>query len=126
MEYIYHGTHIGAAVSIQREAKMRLFNEPYISFSSDYKVAKYYSIMKGGTYRNVILRTIKTDDFKLSPKYNKNNGFEWITTKNIPIEELEIETKIGWIPLKKWDFIDKKIIEMKYIRTFESFKYAQI
>jgi hypothetical protein len=65
--------------------------------------------MKGGSARGIVFRTKKTDDFIPSPKYNKNNGYEWITTKEIPVEELEINTQYGWIPLNNWDFIDKNI-----------------
>jgi hypothetical protein len=123
MKYIYHGTHVGAAVSIQREGEMKLFREPYISFTSDFKVARYYSILKGSNYRCVILRTVLTDDFILSPKYMKNKGHEWITDKNIKVDVLEIETKEGWIPLKRWDFIENKVIEkMKHIINFISFR----
>jgi hypothetical protein len=108
--YIYHGTHIGAGFHIQRDGKMKLFNEPYISFTSDPNVAKYYANMKGGSSgRNIILRTNLTKDFQESPKYEKNNGHEWITTKEIPVDELEINSKYGWIPLNNWDFIDNNI-----------------
>jgi hypothetical protein len=88
---------------------MKLFNEPFISFTSKPNVANYYANMKGGSERGIVLRTKLTNEFSLSPKYNKNNGYEWITKKEIPIKELEINTKYGWIPLNNWDFIDKKI-----------------
>ena len=122
IEYIYHGTTMGAAISIQREGKMKLFLEPYISFSSHYRVSRYYSMVKGGSDRNVILRTILTNEFSLSPKFKHNNGHEWITDKEIPIDKLEVETIQGWVPLSKWDFIDKKIMEMKYLKRFSLFE----
>lgn len=124
INYIYHGTSIPAANSIKREGKMRLFNEPYISFTSKYSVAKYYSIMKGGNERKVVLRMIITDEFSLSNKYYKNDGFEWVTKREIPVDELEIETKYGWVPLRKWDFIEKKIIEK--IKLFKEFSEKSI
>jgi hypothetical protein len=65
--------------------------------------------MKGGTDRAVILRTKLTSDFKQSPKFNKKDGYEWITTREIPSNELEVQTNQGWIPLNNWDFIDKAI-----------------
>jgi len=112
-EYVYHGTYDGAAYSIQRDGRMKLNaagnNEHYISFTSKPKVALYYAEMKGGSGRGVVLRTKKTDDFKLTPKYEKNEGFEWITIREIPVEEIEIKTKYGWIPLDNWDFIDKEM-----------------
>lgn len=45
-------------------------------------------------------------------KFEKNNGHEWITLKEIPIEKLEIKTKYGWVKLSNWDFIDKEIINL--------------
>jgi len=113
-KFIYHGTNDGAAYYIQRSGKMRINaagnNEPYISFTGDLNVAKYYADMKGGTSRGVVLRIIRTPDFFLSPKYKKNKGHEWVTEREIPLSELEIQTKEGWAPLEKWDIIDKKII----------------
>jgi len=112
-EYIYHGTYDGAGHSIQRYGGMKLQavnNEPYISFTSKPDVARYYADMKGGKNRGIILRTKLSNDFSLSPKFTKNKGHEWITDKEIPINKLEISTQYGWIPLSKWDFIDKKII----------------
>ena len=112
-EYVYHGTNDGAGYHIQRDGRMKINaagnNEPYISFTSKPKVASYYATMKGGSGRGVVLRTKKTNDFKLAPKYEKNEGFEWITTREIPVAELEINTKHGWIPLDSWDFIDKEM-----------------
>lgn len=108
--YLYHGTSIGAVLSIKRDGKMKLNqalgsrpNSPdsFLSFSSKPDVAEYYAKMKGGG-RGVVLRTIKTNNFKPSPKYNKNDGYEWITTKEIPTNNLEIKTVSGWIPLSKW------------------------
>jgi hypothetical protein len=111
--YVYHGTYDGAGYGIQRDGKMKINaagnNEPFISFTSKPDVAKYYADMKGGSARGIVLRTPKTPDFQLSPKFKKNGGFEWITTREIPIGELEINTKYGWIPLENWDFIDKEI-----------------
>ena len=86
-------------------------NNQLISFTSNPNVADYYATMKGGNGRKVILRTRLTNDFKLSPKYENNNGYEWITNKEIPIDRLEIKTPIGWVPLSKWDLIDKKTIQ---------------
>jgi len=106
---IYHGTHVGAAISIQRNGGMKLNTEPYISFTSKPSVAKYYAEMKGGRDRGIILRTQLTNDFKQSPKFDKKDGYEWITTREIPSSELEVMTSQGWIPLNKWDFIDKEI-----------------
>ena len=112
-DYVYHGTYDGAGFSMQRDGRMRINgagnNEPFISFTSKPNVAKYYADMKGGSGRGIVLRTPKTNDFQLSPKFNKNNGFEWITTKEIPTDKLEINTQYGWIPLYNWDFIDKEI-----------------
>ena len=114
-EFIYHGTNDGAAYHIQKSGKMKINaannNEPYISFTSDMKVAKYYAEMKGDKYRAVVLRIMKTPDFSLSPKFEKNKGHEWITEREIPINEIEIETKEGWVPLEKWDIIDKKRLQ---------------
>jgi len=111
--YVYHGTYDGAGFSIQRNGRMKINaannGEPFISFTSKPYTAKYYADMKGGKGRGIVLRTKKTDDFQLSPKFKKNDGFEWITTKEIPIEELEINTKYGWIPLNGWDFVDRDI-----------------
>jgi hypothetical protein len=111
--YVYHGTYDGAGYYIQRTGGMKINaannNEPFISFTSKPNVAKYYADMKGGSARGIVLRTKKTTDFTPSPKYKKNDGFEWITTREIPVEELEINTKYGWIPLNDWDFIDKEI-----------------
>ena len=112
--YLYHGTYDGAGVSIQRDGRMKINaagnNEPFISFTSMPDAAKYYANMKGGASRGIILRIKKTSEFQLSPKFRKkDNGFEWITTREIPINEIEINTKYGWIPLNDWDFIDKEI-----------------
>jgi hypothetical protein len=112
--YVYHGTYDGAGYHIQRTGSMKINaannNEPYISFTSKPNVAKYYADMKGGSARGIVLRTKKTNDFQLSLKYKKNDAYEWVTTREIPVDELEINTKYGWIPLNTWDFIDKKII----------------
>jgi len=75
--------------------------DSYILFTSKPDVANYYAKMKGGN-KGVVLRTKKTNDFKLSPKYDKNEEYEWITTREIPISELEIKTNGGWIPLNNW------------------------
>jgi len=111
--YVYHGTYDGAGYYIQRTGSMKINaagnNEPYISFTSKPNVAKYYADMKGGSARGIVLRTKKTSDFQLSSKYKKNDSYEWITTREIPVDELEINTKYGWIPLNSWDFIDKEI-----------------
>jgi hypothetical protein len=111
--YVYHGTYDGAGYYIQRTGGMKINaagnNEPFISFTSKPNVAKYYADMKGGSARGIVLRTKKTNDFVESPKFKKNDGFEWVTTREIPIEELEINTKYGWISLNNWDFIDKEI-----------------
>jgi len=120
-KYIYHGTNIGAAISMQHSGKMHSISaSKKISFTSDYKVARYYSIMKG--HRPVILRIIRTEDFKLEDKFEKNNGFEWVTLREIPVNEIEVETKDGWIPLKSWDFIDNKVLEMKYLKSYKLFE----
>ena len=113
--YLYHGTNVNAGYHIQKSGKMKLNsadnNEPFLSFSEKLNVARYYKLMKGGEDRGIILRVKKTDDFKLSDKYKKNDGYEWVTTREIPSKELEIFiTKYGWIQLTKWDFIDKRII----------------
>ena len=114
-EFIYHGTNNGAAYHIQKSGGMKINaannNEPYISFTSDLRVARYYAEMKGGKYNGVIFRILRTPDFSLSPKFKKNKGYEWITKREIPLKELEIETKEGWIPLEKWDIIDKRVIK---------------
>jgi hypothetical protein len=111
--YVYHGTYDGAGYYIQRTGSMKINaannNEPYISFTGKPNVAKYYADMKGGSARGIVLRTRKTDDFQLSPKYKKNDSYEWVTTREIPVDELEINTKYGWIPLNAWDFINKEI-----------------
>lgn len=111
--YVYHGTYDGAGYGIQRDGMMKINaagnNEPFISFTSKPNTAKYYADMKGGRNRGVVLRTKKTNDFELSPKYKRNEGYEWVTTREIPIDELEINTQYGWIPLNNWDFIDKEI-----------------
>ncbi len=110
--YVYHGTYDGAGYYIQRTGGMKINaannNEPYISFTGKPDVAKYYADMKGGS-RGIVLRTKKTNDFQLSPKYKKNDSYEWITTREISANELEINTKYGWIPLNNWDFVDKEI-----------------
>ena len=115
LNYVYHGTNVGAGYHIQRSGGMKLNaannNEPYISFTSKLDVANYYAKMKGGSDKGVVLRTKLNDNFKLSPKYNKNDdGFEQITSNEIPVDLLEIKTKYGWIPLNNWDFIENKII----------------
>lgn len=107
VKYIFHGTHTGACITIQRDGKMKLFENPYISFTSHLNVAQGYAERKGGTYRCQVLRTLKTDDFKLSQKFNTNNGYEWETPNEIPIDRLEVKTDSGWVPLSRWDFVDK-------------------
>jgi len=115
-EFIFHGTNNAAAYHIQRYGGMKLNaannNEPYISFTSDMKVAQYYATMKGGSSNGVVLRIKRTPDFFLSPKYKKNKGHEWVTTREIPLQELEIKTSNGWVPLENWDIIDKKIMTL--------------
>jgi hypothetical protein len=127
-KYIYHGTSEGATFHIQKDGRMRLNaannNEPFISFTSKMKVANYYATMKGGRDRGVILRTIKTPDFKLTKKFKNNDGFEYVTTREIPIDELQISTKFGWIPLKKWDIIDKKVISEEIENLIENYYYS--
>lgn len=112
-DYIYDGTSIGAAIHIQNHGGMKINaannNEPYISFTSNPDVANYYAKMKGGSSRGVILRTKKTKEFSLSPKFDDNDGHEWIINKEIPIGLLEVKTNVGWIPLINWDFIDNEI-----------------
>jgi len=112
--YIYHGTSTGAGIHIQKSGGMKINaannNEPYISFTSNPNVANYYAQMKGGSGRSVILRTKLTNDFSLSPKFDKNKGHEWITKKEIPVADLEIKTNVGWTPLDNWDLIDKRKI----------------
>jgi len=112
-DYLYHGTYDGAGYHVQLSGKMKINaagnNEPFISFTSKPNVAKYYADMKGGSARGIVLRTKKTNEFQLSPKWKRNEGQEWITTREIPLNELEINTKYGWIPLNSWDFIDKEI-----------------
>lgn len=111
-KYLYHGTYDGAGFSIQRDGGMRVQNSPLFSFSEKIKVAEGYAIMKGGKSRGIILRTPMTDDFALCPRFNKNDGFEYVTKKEIPIEDLEIlGADKKWHPLPTWDFIDKKTIE---------------
>jgi hypothetical protein len=111
--YLYHGTTDGAGHAIQRSGGMKINAagnaEPFISFTAKMRVAKYYANIKGGS-RGIILRTPKTNDFRLSDKFVKNDGYEWITDKEIPLDKLEIQTKNGWVPLKNWDFVDKKVI----------------
>ena len=51
---IYHGTHVCAALSIQREGKMLLNTGLYFSFTSKPLVAKYYAVMKGVAYAVII------------------------------------------------------------------------
>ncbi|MFA5067741.1 MAG: AAA family ATPase [Candidatus Izemoplasmatales bacterium] len=113
-KYIYHGTNNNAVYHIQRHGAMKLNaagnNEPYISFTSNKQVADYYATMKGGNHKKAVLRTKKTPDFLLSPKFKNNKEHEWITTKEVPTSEIEIETIHGWIPLENWDIIDKSII----------------
>lgn len=115
-DFIFHGTNTGAAYHIQKYGGMKLNaarnNEPYISFTSDLKVAQYYAQMKGGTENGIILRIKRTPDFSLSPKFKKNKGHEWITTREIPLKELEIETPNGWVSLENWDIIDKKVMAL--------------
>lgn len=109
-EYVYHGTYDGAGYHIQRTGGMKINaadnGEPFISFTSNPNVAKYYADMKGGGARGIVLRTKRTPDFKLSPKFDKNKGHEWITTREIPADELEIRTNYGWTPLNNWDLTD--------------------
>jgi hypothetical protein len=111
--YVYHGTNDGAGYHIQRSGKMKINaannGEPFISFTSKPDTAKYYADMKGGTGRGIVLRTKLTQDFLQSPKYKKNDGYEWVTTREIPVEDLDVNTKYGWIPLNNWDFVDRNI-----------------
>ena len=113
LNYIYHGTYDGALNHIQKDGikiNAAKNNEPFISFTSDLNVANYYANAKGGSSRGVILRTLKTTNFTLSPKFNDNNGHEWITSKEIPPSKLEIKIGNNWVPIKNWDIISKRII----------------
>lgn len=112
-QFLYHGTYDGAGHSIQREGKLKSntasADQKLISFSAKLKVAEYYTTMKGGKDRGIILRTPMNDEFVLSPKFNKNDGYEYTSEKDIPIERLEIlGYDKNWYPLINWDFIDKK------------------
>lgn len=109
-EYIFHGTHKGAALSIQRDGFMNCYqtgeNKPSISFTSDFQYAKNFSIAKGGKEKMVIIRTKFNDNFILSPRIRNNKGAEYITFSKIPVTNLEILTPFGiWKRLDKWDVI---------------------
>jgi hypothetical protein len=111
-EYLYHGTSVGAALGIQRDKKLNLTkaNRPEFSFTQHIPYAEHYANVKGGS-RPVILRTKRTDDFQISDRIQNNKGYEWVTTKEIPISDLEVRINNEWYPLENWDFIDKVLIK---------------
>lgn len=109
-QYIYHGTHKGAALNIQRFGFMKPSNtgeeKPSISFTNDIEYARYYARSKGGEDKMIILRTPLTDDFIISPKIRDNKGDEYVTFDGVPTEKLEVQTKSGdWKPLCDWNVI---------------------
>lgn len=109
-EFIYHGTNKGAALNIQKDGYMKPHNTgeelASISFTSDINYAEYYAKYKGGKDKMVILRTKLSDKFKPSPKYDNNDGYEYITFNKIYTDELEIRTpNKTWISLDKWNVI---------------------
>jgi hypothetical protein len=123
-DFIFHGTNNAAAYHIQKHGGMKLNaannNEPFISFTSNMDVANYYANAKGGKANGVVLRTPNASNFSLSPKYQSNPGHEWISSEEIPLEKLEIKTISGWVPLKNWDIIDKKIISENSLPNLNS------
>lgn len=108
--YIYHGTSVGAALSIQREGFLKTNSvgedKKSISFSGDVNWAMYYAKAKGGSSKQVLLRTKNSDKFELSKRILKNKNAEFITFENIPIKELDVKTKNGWIGMEDWDFFE--------------------
>lgn len=110
-EYLYHGTSVGAALGIQRDKKLNLnkANRSEFSFTQHIPYAEHYANVKGGS-RSVVLRTKLTNDFKITDRIQNNKGYEWVTTKEIPVSDLEIRINNNWYPLEKWDFIDSELL----------------
>ena len=109
-KFIYHGTGKGQALNIQKNGYMKLYNtgeeQPSISFTSSLDYAKYYASAKGGSDKMVILRTVLTDEFKISDKIRNNKGAEYVTFKIFPSSKLEILTaNNGWKPLDNWNVV---------------------
>lgn len=114
--YVYHGTSKGAAYKIQREQSMKpgqASGSPKapLFFSNTEEYAYSYASRKdsGG---GVLLRIKKTPDMKISDRVSNEGGYlEYYTLRQIPIGEIEIKTKNGWIPLADNDFISENINE---------------
>lgn len=109
IKYIYHGTSKGAALNIQKDGFMKPNStgeeHPSISFTEKLDYAKHYAKAKGGTDKSMILRTPLTNKFKLSDRISNNKGYEYISFDLISTNQLEVMTKLGWMPLNKWNVI---------------------
>lgn len=109
IKYIYHGTSKGAALNIQKDGFMKPNStgeeHPSISFTEKLDYAKYYAKVKGGVDKSIILRTLLTNNFRLSDRIQNNNGDEYVTFDPLSVDQLEIHTKDGWKSLKKWNVI---------------------
>lgn len=108
-EYIYHGTNIDAAISIQNDGYIKPFtndsnDKPVVSFTNDFDNAIHYANLKGR--KMVILRTSTINKyFNLSSELKYQYGDEFISYNPIPINEIEILINSEkWIPLKDWKF----------------------
>jgi len=116
IKYLYHGTSKGAALNIQKIGYIKPNRtgeeHPSISFTEKLDYAKHYANAKGGTNKAIILRTPLTNKFKLSDRIQNNNGDEYISFDSIPTNQLEVMTKLGWMPLNKWNVIfDEPLIK---------------
>ncbi|MFW6243422.1 MAG: hypothetical protein ACOC2W_04615 [bacterium] len=105
--YIYHGTNIDAAISIQNDKYIKPFtnddnDKPVVSFTNDFDNAIHYANLKGK--KMVILRTsINDKNFYLSPSNKYDHGNEFISYNKIPIDNVEVLINSErWIPLKEW------------------------
>lgn len=107
--YLYHGTNIDAAVSIQCDGYIKPFtndnnDKPVISFTNDFDNAIHYANLKGK--KMVILRTsINNKNFKLSGNDKYDHGNEFVSYNPISIDDVQILVNSEtWIPLKEWSF----------------------
>jgi hypothetical protein len=107
--YVYHGTGAGQALRIQKDGFIKPNRtgeeKPSISFTNDFDYAMYYAKSKGGA-NGKILRTLLTDNFKLSPRISNNKGDEYVTFNPVSSLNLEIMANDGtWHLLDRWDVV---------------------
>lgn len=86
-----------------------------IFFSNQEQYALSYANRKdysGG----VLLRVKRTPEMKINDVEDYGGYVEYYTNREIPVEEIEVKTNSGWVPMENYDLLSENRVSSNFLR----------